>query len=171
MAHGSVLFMHIQKMTGCLKTSCSRGWLLPWLVLALLALPLTAVAQGDAPARPAPVILTDSQDKYPLGLHLELLAGPTGQLTIEDVSSPAYTDQFIPSQTEIPNPGTFLAGAIWLRFQVRNEAGPATSWRLARDLHDSITQSLYSLNLFAHAVRQAALYAVDMGLVRPEEES
>ncbi len=98
--------------------------------LGLLALPLAAVTQGGDRGRPAPVILTEGQEEYPLGLHLELLADPTGQLTIEEVSSPAYDDQFIPSQAEVPNFGS-ISAAIWARFQVRDEAGPATAWRLA----------------------------------------
>ena len=65
-----------------------------------------------------------------MGLHLELLQDPTGQLTIEEVASPAYADQFIPSQAEIPNFG-YTSGAVWVRFQVRNQGGPAVTWRLA----------------------------------------
>ena len=105
-----------------------RRWL--WLLFAmtLLVLPVPILAQsGDT----APVVLTDQQDKYPLGLQLELLADPTGQLTIGDVSSPAYDDQFVPSQEEVPNPGSGIVGAIWARVQVRNQADPATTWRLA----------------------------------------
>jgi signal transduction histidine kinase len=43
-----------------------------------------------------------------------------------------------------------------LRDHIRENAVIAERHRLARDLHDSITQSLYSINLFAHSVRQAA---------------
>ena len=32
-----------------------------------------------------PVILTGNQDEYTLGLHLEILEDPSGQLTIDDV--------------------------------------------------------------------------------------
>ncbi len=100
--------------------------------LGLLALPLTALAQGGDPGRPALVILTDRQDRYPLGRHLELLEDPTGQLTIEEVSSPAYDGQFTPSQAEVPNFG-YTPSTVWARFQVRNQADPSVTWRLAVD--------------------------------------
>jgi len=41
--------------------------------LLLLAWWARAYAQADAVPQPGPVILTDEQDKYPLGLHLEIL--------------------------------------------------------------------------------------------------
>jgi signal transduction histidine kinase len=116
-----------QKIAINSSVGCGRRWLWLLFAMALLVLPLTTLAQsGDT----APVVLTDQQDKYPLGLYLELLADPTGQLTIDDVSSPAYDDQYIPSQAEIPNFG-FTSDAIWARFEVRNETSNATTWRLA----------------------------------------
>jgi hypothetical protein len=119
-----------QKITVNLRAVCRRRWLWLWITLALLALPLSALAQrGDIP-RPDPVILTDQQEQYLLGLHLELLVDPSGQLTIEDITSLEYDDQFTPSQDEVPNFG-YTDAAVWVRFQVDNEANPANSWRLA----------------------------------------
>ena len=54
MAHLSSRFVTPKKIAA----SCSRRWLLCWLAVAFLALPLTAVTQGDDPPRPAPIILT-----------------------------------------------------------------------------------------------------------------
>lgn len=106
-----------------------RYWLIVMPVLLAIVLPFITLAQSDDTLPPAPVILTNMQDKYPLGLHLELLADPTGQLTIADVASLAYNDQFIPSRADIPNFG-YITEAIWVRFQVRNQANPVTVWRL-----------------------------------------
>jgi hypothetical protein len=44
------------------------------------------------------LVLTDEQEEYPLGLHLELLEDPGGGLTISDVSSAEFNDQFTPSE-------------------------------------------------------------------------
>ena len=130
MAYNFFLHGAIQKVAISIKANFFRRWL--WLLIAMvvLTLPLTTLAQSGDNPRPAPVILTDQQDKYPLGLHLEILEDSTGQLTIDDVSSPAYDDQFAPSRTDIPNFG-YTSGAAWVRFQVRNRANPATTWRLA----------------------------------------
>jgi len=106
-----------------------RYWLIIMPILLAIVLPVITLAQsGDTP-RPAPVILTDAQDKYPMGLHLELLEDPTSELTIEDVTSSAYDDQFIPSQAAVPNFG-YTTSAIWARFEVRNQASLAAAWRL-----------------------------------------
>src|SRR5262245_7425433 len=75
------------------------------------------------------VILTDGQGEYPLGLHLEILEDASGQLTIEQVASPEYEGQFIPSQKDVPNFG-YTQSAIWVRFRVRNETSQTTDWRL-----------------------------------------
>ncbi len=76
--------------------------------------PVTAYAQS-------PVILTDEQGKYTLGLHLAYLADPSGQLTINEVISPQYAHQFIPSQEETLGFG-YTKSAYWVRFLVRNDS-------------------------------------------------
>jgi signal transduction histidine kinase len=89
----------------------------------------TALAQSDAPTTQEPLILTDEQDRYPLGLHLEILEDPSGELTIEDVSSPEFDSQFIPSQVAVPNFG-FSDSAHWVRFHVQNETSVTNQWLL-----------------------------------------
>ena len=122
-----------KKITVSLRSICKRRWLWLWLTLVLLALPLTILAQDGDTTRPTPVILTEEKELYPLGLHLEILEDPGGQLTIEDVSSFEYDDQFTPSQDDIPNLGYTAPGAaVWARFRVRNEADPnIMTWVLA----------------------------------------
>ena len=90
-------------------------------------------AQEQAPAgdsAPA-VILTDEQGEYPLGLFVEILLDPTRELTIEEVSSPDYAAQFMPSQEEVPNFG-YTTSAIWRRFRVRNETSQIRLFRNSR---------------------------------------
>ncbi len=100
------------------------------ILLLPLASPTPLKAQRDDIQPPSPVILTDEQGEYPLGLRLEILEDPTGQLTIEDVASPEFEGQFAPSQEETPNFG-YTNSAYWARFRVRNEASQTTEWRLA----------------------------------------
>jgi hypothetical protein len=45
---------------------------------------------------PGPVLLTDEQGQYPLGLHMSILEDPGGILTIDQVTSPAYAAQICP---------------------------------------------------------------------------
>ena len=87
---------------------------------------LNAQTAGDPPA---PVILTDDRDRYPLGKHLEILADPTGALTADDVQSPAYATRFSPSTSALPVFG-FTDVAYWARVAVHN-AGSEPLWVLA----------------------------------------
>ena len=70
-------------------------------LLLALALLITAYAlafaQEDEPPRPGPVILSDEQGEYRLGPHLEVLEDPSGELTIQQVTSPVFEGQFSPS--------------------------------------------------------------------------
>ena len=87
-------------------------------------------AHGDAATSPSkPVILTDKQGEYPLGLYLEILEDPTAKLTIEEVASPEFDGRFLPNSVPVPLFG-YTASAYWVRFRVRNEADPTTKWLL-----------------------------------------
>ena len=88
-------------------------------LLILLAAPLCAVP---------PLVLTDSQDRYSLGLHLDLLPDPQNQYTIEDITDPAFADHFVPSQQQVPYFG-FVAAA-WVRFTLQNSTADARTWIL-----------------------------------------
>ncbi len=78
---------------------------------------------------PNTVILTDKIGEYPLGLSLEILEDPTTKLTIEQIASPELDGRFVPSRVPVPIFG-YTSSAYWVRFRVRNEAGPSTKWRL-----------------------------------------
>jgi hypothetical protein len=88
----------------------------------------TYAQTGDAP-KPVPVVLNDEQERYPLGLHLEILEDPSGELTIEDVDSPEFDSQFVPSQVEVPNYG-FTESAYWVRLHLIDETGLTDHWLL-----------------------------------------
>ena len=89
----------------------------------------TALAQINDPPIAELLILTDERKEYPLGLFLEILEDPSGELTIEDVTSQEFSARFIPSQVEVPNLG-FTDSAYWVRFQVHNESQLTDKWML-----------------------------------------
>jgi signal transduction histidine kinase len=103
----------------------------------------SALAQGSTPSEPKPVVLTDEQQKYPLGLYMELLEDPSGNLTIDQVSSPALDSQFVPSQAHTPNKG-FTESAYWVRVKLRNETRQTDDWLLEIDFPNMQYVDLYT---------------------------
>ena len=101
------------------------------------------MAQSNNLAEPEPLVLNDQQSEYPLGLQLQILEDPTGKLTIDDVSSPAYNSQFVPNQVEVPNYG-FSNSAYWVRFRLANEAPQNTEWLLKVGFANMHYVDLYS---------------------------
>ena len=88
-----------------------------------------AAPQISTSSTPGPILLTDEQEEYPLGSHLQILEDPGGELTFEEVSSEEYIAQFAPSKVESPNLG-LTDSAYWLRFVVQNKASAAKNWLL-----------------------------------------
>ncbi len=118
-----------------LNALMTRGWRMSakfqqFAVLTGLVLLIAFSLAPGVQAQPKdPIVLTDDRGEYPLGLHLEILKDPTGELTIEQVSSPEYDGRFTPSQKEAPKYG-FTDSAYWVRFRVRSEASSTRQWRL-----------------------------------------
>ncbi len=114
------------------------------LILPALMPPTVAHAQDNNDPKQAlqTVILTDEKGEYPLGLHLEILEDPSSKLTIEDVTSPEYSQQFAQNQKTTPNFG-YTQSAYWVRFRVRNEASKTSKWQLALNKADMEYIALY----------------------------
>ncbi len=124
----------------------------PLLILAILVgfvptspleLVAPALAQTSDPATPEPVILSDEQEEYPLGLNLEILEDPSGKLTIEEVSSPEFVSQFSPSQSAVPNFG-FTESAYWVRLHLDNQSQKINEWLLEVDFANMYYVDLYT---------------------------
>jgi signal transduction histidine kinase/PAS domain-containing protein len=96
-------------------------------LLLLLTLNLATPLQAQGP-----LILTAEQGKYPLGFHLEILEDPSGQLTIDDVTSAEFAEQFVPSQENIPNFG-YTKSAIWARWQMSNHSASSVDCNACKD--------------------------------------
>jgi response regulator RpfG family c-di-GMP phosphodiesterase/signal transduction histidine kinase len=67
----------------------------------------------------APVLLEEGKSNFPIGLHLEILEDPKGQLTISDVISEDVSQKFIQSTDPTPSYG-FSTSAYWVRFKLVN---------------------------------------------------
>lgn len=129
------------------------------LLLALTCWTKTYAQSGDV-VRPGSVILSDDQSRYPLGLSLEILEDPSRELTIEDVTSPEYADQFLPSQVDVPNLG-FSDSAFWVRVPLRNES-QLTQWLL-----DVGWANLQYVDFYAPGQPGAGFTGIETGVFRP----
>ena len=65
--------------------------------------------------------LNDQQDVYNLPQFLDILEDKTQSLTVYDVSSPEWSDQFVPNTQKNPNFG-FSPSAFWARMKIMNES-------------------------------------------------
>ena len=89
-----------------------------------------------------PLVLTDDQDEYTLGLHADLLLDPQAQYTIEDISDPSFADRFIPSQQLDRHLGFSLPSG-WIRFTLKNDAVKTASWIVELLWHGYDVYDLY----------------------------
>ena len=67
----------------------------------------------------APPVTLDGKEHYELGLHLDILEDPSGELTINDVNRPEWKGKFKRSKKNIPNFG-FSKSAFWVRLRIIN---------------------------------------------------
>jgi PAS domain S-box-containing protein len=106
------------------------SFFLSLLVLGAVVMARPVLAQvGDSTPSASPVNLTDLQDEYSLESNIDILRDPTQQLTIQDVASPEYADQFVQNSQKVPNLG-ITKDAVWVRLRVRDDS-TTTDWRLA----------------------------------------
>ncbi len=108
-----------------------------------------------------PLVLTDEQNEYPLGLHLDYLEDTTNELTINDVAGLAYANKFTPSQSERLNLG-LTDSTYWLRFQLDNQTTKDTRWLLEQQ------QSLFSsMTLYTPSVTDGGFVETISGNIHP----
>ncbi len=96
---------------------------LPALFLALIAALLLwfpALAQEGDPPAPQPLVLTDESGKTILGKYIDILEDPSGELTINDVTTPEIASNFQRSSADVPIYG-FTNSTFWIRMRFRNE--------------------------------------------------
>ncbi len=132
-----------------------------FLVALTLLLSIPARAQSGNPPTPEPLILTDEQGKYPLGLHMEILEDPSGSLTIEEVSSPKFDTQFVPSETEAPNYG-FTNSVYWVRLSLDNKTLHTVEWLLEVNF-----ANMHYVDLYLPSQHGEGFEVKQTGLLRP----
>lgn len=137
-----------------------RRPLLFFIVFFFLTVFLSACAQNGDVSSIGPVILSDQQDKYLLGPYLELLEDPSGELTIEDVTSPEYADKFLPSVADVPNLG-YSNSAFWVRLPLRNES------RLAQWLLDVGWANIQYVDFYTPSEDGTGFTGIETGVFRP----
>ena len=65
------------------------------------------------------VSIQQDKEKYPIYKNMEILEDPDGDLSIEDVSSPSYSNQFKRNDGGIPSYG-YNSSVYWVRFEIEN---------------------------------------------------
>ena len=65
------------------------------------------------------VSIQQDKEKYPIYKNMEILEDPEGVLSIEDVSSPSYSNQFKRNDGGIPSYG-YNSSVYWVRFEIDN---------------------------------------------------
>ncbi len=132
-----------------------------------LLTPARIFARENAVARSSPAVqipnsvtLSSEQEIYPLGLHLEILEDKNGAWTIEDVTEPEISQQFVPSQEETPSFG-FTKSAYWARFQAMDMADEPTRWLL------SVDANLFFIDVYSPASDPGQFKVTRTGMVLP----
>lgn len=143
-----------------IKTSVVIASILLALVIVVIAWQ-SAAAQNALQVASGPVVLTDEQGEYPLGLHMEILEDPTQQLTIEDVASPAYNDKFFASQSQVPIFG-FTESVYWARINLRNETRDIDDW-----LVDVLFSNMQYVDLYTPRPNGEGFAVKQSGSLRP----
>lgn len=108
---------------------------LVWLLVAV-----TIVAKGDIAVAAEPIVVDDVLKSLVIGDKLDILEDPSGELTVQDVSSGSAASEFEPSESEKPNFG-FTNSAFWARFELQNPSDDARHVLLELDnaILDEIT--------------------------------
>jgi PAS domain S-box-containing protein len=110
-------------------------------LILLIVFPQFLLSQGVEQTSRV-LVLKEDQENYSLGTYLEILRDTSGELTIEDVTSKAFQNQFFQSQVEIPNFG-YENVPYWVRFQVKNDDQVNRNWFLVLGFRNMHYMDLY----------------------------
>jgi signal transduction histidine kinase/CheY-like chemotaxis protein len=108
------------------------------------------------------VILDDKIAKFSLATHLEVLEDPGRSLSIQHVSSPAYSTQFTPNTQSVANFGR-THSAYWVRFTLNNQSELKWYMRINALLGHDVALHVFGEN-GKEVTQQVALYLPNYGL-------
>ena len=94
--------------------------------LGLLFILLSNILLVPAQAQTAAINVDDAFTERSIGLNLALFEDKSAQLTLQDIQSPQYTRQFIPSTKQTPSFG-YTPSAYWARFALNDTRNPKRS--------------------------------------------
>ena len=123
-----------------------------------------AHAQSNGADETPSQILTDEQDRYPLGPYLDILEDPSGELTIEDVASSQFDSQFLPNQVDAPNFG-LTDSAYWVRLNLNNQTRKTAQWLLEAGM-----RNMQYVDLYTPAPGEDGFSVRRTGALRPPSE-
>jgi hypothetical protein len=89
-----------------------KGFSVLAIVFLFMVLFLEAEVQGA-------VSIQQDKEKYLIYKNMEILEDPEGVLSIEDVSSPSYSNKFKKNDGSIPSYG-YKSSVYWVRFEIDN---------------------------------------------------
>jgi PAS domain S-box-containing protein len=109
------------------------------------------------------LVLKEDQEKYSLGTYLEILRDSSGDLTIEDVTSKAFQDQFFQSQVDTPNFG-YQDAPYWARFRVQNDEEVNSNWFLVLGF-----RNMHYMDLYVPDPASGTYSLIKSGVLRAQE--
>ena len=109
------------------------------------------------------ILLGDSQSEYALGKHLQILEDRGGDLTIDQVASTPYDNQFADSKSLVPNFG-FSGSVFWIRFTLRNDTSSSAEWYLVQQFANT-----HYLDLYIPQAKDAGFVVEKSGNLRPPD--
>lgn len=129
--------------------------------LLLLAWGVSLISGTPGWAANAPLILTDAQERYTVGLFLDILEDPEKSWTITQVMSAELQPRFTASTQENPNFGA-TTSAYWVRLRIVNQTRAIAAWRL-----ELSAPLIRYLDLYLPQAERGAVEARHTGALRP----
>ena len=111
------------------------------LMFLILFSQMVFAQEADNPADV--LVIEGDQDQYHLGPYLNILKDSSGDLTIEEVTSQEYQEQWFTTQLETPNFG-FQTIPYWVSFRIRNESEQDQQYVLALGFRNTHYMDLYT---------------------------